>query len=72
MNFFRELVTEGTGVSSKRFISLLGMIIFIGVVVVNCFGIVLPEIILYTLVAIILGNQGLTLINKKGGSEPPV
>jgi hypothetical protein len=71
MNFFKELITDGSGLSSKRFISLTGMIIFLGVVIVSVMGKTVPDIIIITLAGIILGNGALTLGNKKGGTIPP-
>ena len=61
MNFFKELITDGSGISSKRFISLLGMFVFIGVIITSCFGITIPEVLILTLAGIILGNGVLTL-----------
>jgi hypothetical protein len=72
MNFFIKLVTANSGISSKRFISLAGMIIFLGVVVCSLCGINTPDVIIYSLVGIILGNQGLSTIqNKKGDVVTP-
>lgn len=65
MNFFKELVTEGTGVSSKRFISLAGMLVFTGVVVASCAGIIIPTDIILALTTITIGSNALTLFNKK-------
>lgn len=62
-SFFIKLITAGSGLSSKRFISLLGMVLFIGVVICSLFGITPPDLIVYSLVTIIVGGQGLSLIN---------
>jgi hypothetical protein len=65
MGFFRDLVTEGTGVSSKRFISLIGMLVFIGVTIVVCTGVVVPTDVILALTTITIGSNALTLFNKK-------
>lgn len=65
MNFLKELVTDGSGVSSKRFISLAGMIIFLGVIIASMLGKVFPDIIILSLVTIILGNGAMTLFPVK-------
>lgn len=65
MGFWRDLVTEGTGVSSKRFISLVGMLVFIGVVIVTCVGVVVPTDVILSLTTITIGSNALTLFNKK-------
>jgi Kef-type K+ transport system membrane component KefB len=71
-NFFNSLVTANSGISSKRFISLIGLIVFVMVVIVSFFGISTPDVLVYSLVGLILGNQGLSTIQKKSDStEPP-
>jgi len=60
-----QLVTEGTGVSSKRFISLIGMLVFIGVVIANFMGKQIQTDIVLALTTIVIGSNALTLFNKK-------
>jgi len=62
-DFFLKLITAGSGLSSKRFISLVAMFIYLGVVICSLCGINIPDLIIYSLVTIIVGNQSLSLIN---------
>ncbi len=68
MSFFEKLITAGSGLSSKRFLSLFAMLVFTAVVVCSLCGINVPDIIIYSLVTIILGGGAMTLFqNKKDG-----
>jgi hypothetical protein len=65
MGFFRELLTDGSGLSSKRFLSLFGMLVLTGVIGFTLYDKTVPDIVYISLVTIVLGGQGLTLFNKK-------
>jgi hypothetical protein len=67
MAFWKDLITDNSGVSSKRFISLIGLIVFILMIVASLFKMNTPDIFIYGDLTLILGNQGLTLLqqNKK-------
>lgn len=69
MNFFKSLITDGTGTSSKRFISVLGMFLFIVIVVMSFFGINVPEVLILSLVGIIIGQSALTLGQKSNNEN---
>jgi hypothetical protein len=62
--FIIKLITANSGISSKRFLSLFFALIFAGVVICSLFGIIAPDIIIYSLVGLIGGGQAMTLIQK--------
>lgn len=64
-DFFTKLITAGSGLSSKRFSGLWAMLLLSVVVIAALFQIIVPDIIIYSLVAIVLGNAGMTLIPTK-------
>jgi hypothetical protein len=64
MGFFRDLITDGSGLSSKRFISVIGMFAFLIVIIISACGINVPDVIVLSLVTLIIGNGALTLANK--------
>ena len=66
--FFIQLITANSGVSSKRFISLFAMVLFTVIVVCSLYGVNVPDLIIYSLAGIILGNGAMSIpYNKKGG-----
>jgi hypothetical protein len=68
MNFFERLITAGSGLSSKRFLSLFAMLLYTAVVICSLCQINVPDLIHYSLVTIILGGSAMTFFqNKKGG-----
>jgi len=69
MSLLKNMVSSGDEISSKRVISLIGLIIYIGVVVCTISGLNVPDIIFYTLISIILGSQGLTVIPKNNNNN---
>ncbi len=74
MSFFEKLLTAGSGLSSKRFLSLYAMLVFTAVVICSLCGINVPDIIIYSLVTIIVGNGAMTYFEKKKGdvnNTPP-
>jgi membrane-bound ClpP family serine protease len=67
--FFLQLVTANSGVSSKRFISLVGTLLLIAIIVLSFCGINVPDIAYYTVSGIILGASGMTLLQNKNTTE---
>jgi hypothetical protein len=59
-----KLLSSNDGVSSKRLNSIYGLFLFTGALIAVVSGDPVQDSIFYSLVAIILGNQGLTMINK--------
>ena len=65
IKLFIEIITAKSGKSHKRFISMLGFPCLIACLIVNCFGLIIqPEIIL-VFGGIVLGESGLTMLEKK-------
>ena len=62
MNFIRNLLSDNSKVSSKRFISLFCLGLFTVVVIAILGGVVVPSELIYSLAAMITGNAALTMI----------
>lgn len=59
-----NLLNANSPISSKRFISLVALVLFVAVVITAFFGIVVPEVIVYSLLGLILGGSAMTLTGK--------
>jgi uncharacterized membrane protein len=70
-NFFKSLLNSKNSLSSKRFISLVGLILFVVVVISALFGISISDTITYALVSLILGGSVLSAIPNKNNDKPP-
>jgi hypothetical protein len=71
---FTKLITSGSGISSKRFISLAGLILLFVMVVANLCGLEVSSDLIWGVISIILGSGTQTLFeNKKGdvNNTPP-
>lgn len=64
IKFINNLLSANSAISSKRFISLVALVLFTAVVITAFFGITVPEVIVYSLVGLIMGGSALTLIGK--------
>jgi hypothetical protein len=64
------LTGSNTSISSKRFIAIVCLFLLIAVVIVNLSGVVVADVIYYTLAGLITGNSALTLVPQK--PEVPV
>lgn len=64
MNFFKNLLDAKNPLSSKRFISLVSLLMLIIIIVGALFKIVVADIIVVTLGGLVLGSSGLTTINR--------
>ena len=69
--FFKQLVTSRSGVSSKRFTALMALVLIVAVTVASICGVVISGDIVWGLVTLCLTSAGLTAIpykneNKKG------
>ena len=64
MNFFKELIRANSGISSKRFISMWGMLILTATVIVSFCGVAVSDTIYYVLSGVILSESALTLGQK--------
>lgn len=74
MSFFERLITAGSGLSSKRFLSLYAALLFGVIVVAAIVRDSVTETLIWAVVTVILGGAGATLLqNKKGGENntPP-
>lgn len=65
----KEFILKTIGYSTKRILSIAGMIIFLAVVICSLCQIAVPYIVYYSLLTIILGNGTMTLFQgtKKDG-----
>lgn len=63
--FFKNLLSNSKKVSIKRFNSLYGLILLTVVIGAILYGIVIPEALIYGLIALIAGSSALTTINTK-------
>ncbi len=64
----KQIITAGSGQSSKRVISLVSLLLFIVVVIAALYGVILPDVYIITIGGLIIGNQGLTL--AQGYQQP--
>ena len=64
MDFFKRLIDSNDPLSSKRFISLVGLVLLIMVVIGAMFGITVADVIIVTLASLILGSSTLTTIGR--------
>ena len=65
-----NLLNSSTEVSHKRLISVLSFIALVGILVLNCFGIIIVDSLIYVFFALCVGNSTLTMFeNKKGGTD---
>lgn len=69
--FFRELITSRSGVSSKRFIALMALVLIAAITTASICGVAISGDIVWGLVTLCLTSAGLTAIpykneNKKG------
>ena len=62
---FIEIITAKSGKSHKRFISMLGFPCLIACLIVNCFGLIIQPEIIIIFGSIVLGESGLTMLEKK-------
>jgi hypothetical protein len=62
--FFIQLLTASSGLSSKRFISLVALVVFC-LTVFACWFITVPEYAIWALVTVILGGGAMTLAQPK-------
>lgn len=64
MEWLRKLLNGGSDVSHKRLISVLSFIVLIGIVVLNCFGIIIQLELIYVFCGLVFGNNALTVFEK--------
>ncbi len=72
--FFKQLVSAGDGVSSKRVLSLYFALLFTVVVVVHLCGVMVAESIIWALVGLISAGFGFSAVEKfrKGNNNVPL
>ena len=64
--FFTNLLNASTDVSSKRFISMVALALFVIIVVYSVFfNKTIDSTIIYALVSLILGSSAMTLMQNK-------
>jgi len=63
--FLKDLISDSSVVSSKRFISLFGAIFLFGATILNFFGVIIQSEIIYALVSVIIGSNALTIFQPK-------
>lgn len=68
-DFFIKLLTAGSGLSSKRFTSLWAMVLLTVIVIAILFAVVVPDIIIWALVSIVLGQAAMTLVQNNNKTE---
>jgi len=71
MSFFNDILHSRNPLSSKRFISLVALVLFVIVIVCALFGISISDTIIYALVSLILGGAVMTVIPNKNNNDPP-
>ena len=68
--FIGKLLSPNSGVSHKRFISLVALVLYIIAFAFAFGGVIIPDLYIESCVLLILGGSALTLINKgKGGKD---
>lgn len=65
MNIFNRLISTGDDASHKRFNSLVAMGLFVVVVIAALYYITVPDVYIYGLVAIVLGNSALAVAGAR-------
>lgn len=65
--FLSELFSDSSKVSSKRFISIFGLLLLAGVIVAGLIGITINSEWIWSLISLITGSSAMTL--KKGGGS---
>jgi len=68
-NILIEIITARSGKSHKRFISILAFPCLVVCLILNCFNILIQEEIIYIFGAIVLGESGLTMLEKTKTTE---
>ena len=63
--FLKDLISDSSIVSSKRFISLFGAIFLFAATILNFFGVIIQSEIIYALVRVIIGSNALTIFQPK-------
>jgi hypothetical protein len=63
--FITDIITARSGKSHKRIISILAFPCLVLCLILNCFDIVVQEELIYVFGAIVLGESGLTMLEKK-------
>lgn len=70
MNFIEKLLDSKNSISSKRFTTLVTLLLLCIVVIAALFGIEVSESIIYSLASLISIGIGSTLINYSGQTQP--
>ncbi len=66
--FFKQLVTANSGISSKRFISLVCLVVYLATIIAS-WWLVVPEYAVWSLVSLILGGSVMTLAQKPSSTK---
>lgn len=69
INKLDKIISTKSDTSSKRFISIMSLFLFAGVVVAALFGIYIPDSYVWGLITMVTGNQALTLFQKRSYSD---
>jgi len=64
IELYIKLITAKSGVSHKRAMSTIAFPCLISILILNCFGIKVQEELIYIFGAIVLGESGLTMLEK--------
>ena len=67
--WIEKLLSNSNDVSHKRLISVLSFIALIGILVLNVYGVIIADSLIYVFFGLCVGNTTLSVLDKKGGTD---
>lgn len=64
ITYLKSIISSTSDESHKRFLAILSWVLFVGMVIISWFGVMTPEVLVLSNLAIILGQSSLTMLEK--------
>lgn len=64
ITYLKSIISANDENSSKRFLSIMSWGVWVIIIILGFCGVILPDIYIYANLSIILGNSGLSVLEK--------